>query len=410
MRLTLSVLWLVALVGCSHSDTAPDEQAVRPGAHTSESTNAAKVEPQDASHTGDSGPESVAAGSGDTEEDPRWYERFVVSQDNQRALQSGTIKPREVVTIDLEANKKRHIGFGTNVFQDRIRFKDGETIIFHQTKGTVAGIGVTSKDGNGGGQKFTPVDGQLSFQLENNSNHTLKFVIYEVVENEETVPHPTSGNATSSQRQTQDGVPVVNSIGMRFVPISAGTFTMGDANGHDNMVTLTQPFEPGVYEVTQEQYEKVMGKNPSEYTGPQNPVEQVSWDDAVEFCQKLSSLTAEEKSGYVYRLPTEAEWEYACRAGTKTEYSFGDTDPQLGDYAWYHINSARRHIPLVVRSRTGGDFTTCTATCGNGARTGMAIRSEPDWSCIGLGPGLPGRLLVQQVRLLPFGVPPQALA
>jgi hypothetical protein len=65
---------------------------------------------------------------------------------------------------------------------------DGETIIFHQTKGAVAGIGVTSKDGNGGGQEFMPVDGQLSFQLENNSNHTLKFVIYEVVENEEGVP------------------------------------------------------------------------------------------------------------------------------------------------------------------------------------------------------------------------------
>ena len=182
MRYVLVALLLVVVVGCGNSDTAPDEQAVKPEADTTGSTNAATVEPQDASRTGNSGPESVAAGSGDTEEDPRWYERFVVSQDNQRALQSGTIKAREAVTIDLEAKNKRHIGFGTNVFQDRIRFADGETIIFHQTKGAVAGIGVTSKDGNGGGQEFTPVDGQLSFQLENNSNHTLKYVIYEFVE------------------------------------------------------------------------------------------------------------------------------------------------------------------------------------------------------------------------------------
>ena len=183
MKQVLLTLLLVAVVGCGNSDTAPGEQAVKPGADTAESTDAATVEPQDASHTGDSGPESVAAGSGDTEEEPRWYERFVVSQDNQRALQSGTIKAREVVTIDLEAKNKRHIGFGTNVFQDDISFADGESITFHQTKGAKVGIGVTSTDGNGGGQEFTPVDGVLSFQLENKSNHTLKYVIYEVVEN-----------------------------------------------------------------------------------------------------------------------------------------------------------------------------------------------------------------------------------
>jgi formylglycine-generating enzyme required for sulfatase activity len=134
------------------------------------------------------------------------------------------------------------------------------------------------------------------------------------------------------------------SIGMQFVAIPAGTFTMGDANGFDDetphQVTLTQPFELGVYEVTQEQYEAVMGTNPSSFEGPQNPVEQVSWDDAVEFCRKLSELPAEKSAGYVYRLPTEAEWEYACRAGTTTKYSFGDSDSELGDYAWYCSNSA----------------------------------------------------------------------
>jgi hypothetical protein len=90
-------------------------------------------------------------------------------------------------------------------------------------------------------------------------------------------------------------------------------------------------------EVTQEQYEQVMKvPNPSEFKGPQNPVEQVSWSNAVEFCRKLSSLPEEKAAGYVYRLPTEAEWEYACRAGTQTAYSFGDSESELGDYAWYH--------------------------------------------------------------------------
>ena len=147
------------------------------------------------------------------------------------------------------------------------------------------------------------------------------------------------------QDQTQNGVPTVNSIGSHFVTIPAGTFTMGDANGDDDetphQVTLTKGFELGVYEVTQEQYEQVMGSNPSEFKGPQHPVEKVSWDDAVEFCRKLSALPAEKSAGYVYRLPTEAEWEYACRAGTTTKYSFGDSESELGDYAWYNENSGR---------------------------------------------------------------------
>jgi len=140
----------------------------------------------------------------------------------------------------------------------------------------------------------------------------------------------------------------VNSIGMRFVPIPAGTFTMGDAKHRPaHQVTLTKPFELGVYEVTQEQYEKVMGTNPSHFKGSQNPVEKVSWDDAVEFCRKLSALPAEKSAGYEYRLPTEAEWEYACRAGTTTTYSFGDSESELGAYAWYGNNSGNEQIDAV---------------------------------------------------------------
>jgi len=139
--------------------------------------------------------------------------------------------------------------------------------------------------------------------------------------------------------------PRKNSIGMEFKLLPGGTFTMGEG-GEAHKVTLTKPFGLGVYEVTQQQYEKVMGKNPSKFKAPQNPVEQVIWNDAVEFCRKLSDLPSEKSRGYVYRLPTEAEWEYACRAGTTTKYSFGDSESQLGDYGWYDKNSRKTTHPV----------------------------------------------------------------
>ncbi|MFY9251827.1 MAG: SUMF1/EgtB/PvdO family nonheme iron enzyme, partial [Fuerstiella sp.] len=98
-----------------------------------------------------------------------------------------------------------------------------------------------------------------------------------------------------------------NTLGMEFKPIIGGTFTMGDKDDAPaHRVTLTKAFELGVYGVTQKQYEQVMGTNPSEYKGAQNPVDTVSWHEAVEFCRKLSALPAEQAAGRVYRLPTEA--------------------------------------------------------------------------------------------------------
>jgi formylglycine-generating enzyme required for sulfatase activity len=96
-----------------------------------------------------------------------------------------------------------------------------------------------------------------------------------------------------------------------------------------------------------------MGTNPSKFKAPQNPVEQVSWTDAVEFCRKLSELPSEKSAGYVYRLPTEAEWEYACRAGTTTAYSFGDSGSRLGDYAWYDKNSGKTTHPVGGKKPNG---------------------------------------------------------
>jgi len=124
-----------------------------------------------------------------------------------------------------------------------------------------------------------------------------------------------------------------NSIGMEFASIPAGKFLMGspatekernpDETQHE--VTLTQGFRMGVHEVTQAQYEQVMGENPSEFKGATLPVETVSYDEALAFCKKLSDLPAEKAAGRKYRLPTEAEWEYCCRAGTSTPFHFGET-------------------------------------------------------------------------------------
>ena len=106
-------------------------------------------------------------------------------------------------------------------------------------------------------------------------------------------------------------------------------------------VTLTKPFYMGKFEVTQEQYQQVMGLNPSAFKGRDLPVEQVSWDDAQEFCKKAS-----EKTGLVVRLPTDAEWEHACRAGTKTTYYTGDAETDLERAAWYGKNSGNTTHPV----------------------------------------------------------------
>jgi formylglycine-generating enzyme required for sulfatase activity len=141
---------------------------------------------------------------------------------------------------------------------------------------------------------------------------------------------------TTSRAQDGDKV-ITNSVGMKLARIPAGKFLMGspateperDPEELQHEVAITRPFLMGVYEVTQAQYEKVMGKNPSFFSpgrggGPDHPVEQARWTDAVDFCRKLSALPAEKEAGRTYRLPTEAEWEYACRAGTATPFHFGD--------------------------------------------------------------------------------------
>ncbi|MGA2063425.1 MAG: SUMF1/EgtB/PvdO family nonheme iron enzyme [Thermoguttaceae bacterium] len=195
--------------------------------------------------------------------------------------------------------------------------------------------------------------------------------------------------------------PVVqsNSIGMKLVLIPPGEFAMGSSKeliegemrlhggdsreekwyrnnlpgeGPQHRVRITKPFWLGATPVTQGEYERVTGSNPSKFpmpppiskpsvpeyervTGsnpskfqrdPQRPVEQVSWDDAVEFCRKLSALPGEKAAKRRYGLPTEAQWEYACRAGTTTRWYAGDNEAGLFDVAWFNTNSGGQTHPV----------------------------------------------------------------
>ena len=145
----------------------------------------------------------------------------------------------------------------------------------------------------------------------------------------------------ASLRQSVEAVPgpkkaitldLGNGTKMELVLIRPGSFMMGDdKNGPIHKVNITKPLYIGKYEVTQKQWEAVMGNNPSNFKGPQNPVENVSWDDCQAFLKKIEEKFA--STGAKFSLPTEAQWEYACRAGSTNKYSFGDAEAGLGDYA-----------------------------------------------------------------------------
>lgn len=171
----------------------------------------------------------------------------------------------------------------------------------------------------------------------------------------------------------QDPQKFTNSIGMEFVLIPKGSYIRGSpptelnrlSNEDMHHVTLTKDFYLGAYEVTQQQFEKLMRRNPSHHQGetlrkelnekslkvadfPSEmlPVESVHWNEAVAFCKALSELPEERKAGREYRLPTEAEWERACRAESSTAYFFGDDPKVLGEYAWYKENSHEIPHPI----------------------------------------------------------------
>jgi formylglycine-generating enzyme required for sulfatase activity len=171
----------------------------------------------------------------------------------------------------------------------------------------------------------------------------------------------------------------INSVGMKLVTVPKGKFKMGSLEaetgrdsdeGPQHEVEITQPFQMGAYEVTQEEYQKVMGTNPSYFSAggggaarvagmdtKRFPVENVSWDDAQAFCRKLSELPAEKKAGRSYRLPTEAEWEHACRAGTTTAFHYGAslTSTQANMYGLSPYGGAKAG-PNLQRTEKVGSY------------------------------------------------------
>jgi formylglycine-generating enzyme required for sulfatase activity len=144
-----------------------------------------------------------------------------------------------------------------------------------------------------------------------------------------------------------------NNIGMAFRLIHSGSFTMG--SDHDwfsdvrypplvHEVRISRDFMIGVFPVTQGEFNRVVGINPSRHSGSNRPVDSVSWGDAVKFCDLLGN-----REGRTYRLPTEAEWEYSCRAGSTSMFSFGDEVRSFDLYGWWACNSSDTTQPVGLK-------------------------------------------------------------
>jgi formylglycine-generating enzyme required for sulfatase activity len=161
----------------------------------------------------------------------------------------------------------------------------------------------------------------------------------ESTKTDKTTPKPTVTKPTTANRKPTTSRPASNfrpqNPHIELVRIPPGTFMMGSTDGGENekpvhQVTITYSFYTGKYEVTRAEWQAVMGNNPSYFNdsgGANYPVENVSWNDAQEFIRKLNQMN----DGYRYRLPTEAEWEYSCRAGTTGDYA-GD----VNEMGWYY--------------------------------------------------------------------------
>ena len=165
----------------------------------------------------------------------------------------------------------------------------------------------------------------------------------------------------------EKAVDLGDGVVMELVLIPAGSFKMGSPDnevgrfgsmeGPVHRVRITRAFYMGKHEVTQEVWEKVMGTNPSVSNGAKNPVEEVSWDDCQEFLKKLNALPHPSplppgegaRVRDLFRLPTEAEWEWACRAGTKMQFCSGNADATLADYAWFDANSGSTPHPVGAK-------------------------------------------------------------
>lgn len=155
--------------------------------------------------------------------------------------------------------------------------------------------------------------------------------------------------AKRSGLSATDSLDLGGGVKLELVLIPAGSFLMGTekpdpkfaGQEKQHKVTLTQPFYMGKFEVTQPQYEKVIGSNPSKDKGETLPVSSVSWEDDQVFCKKLSESTKRDVT-----LPTDAQWEFAARAGTTTTWYTGDSEAELGKAAWYGANAGGKAHPV----------------------------------------------------------------
>ena len=196
--------------------------------------------------------------------------------------------------------------------------------------------------------------------------------------------------------------------------------------GPPHPVRISRSFYLGKYEVTQAQWEAAMGSNPSSFKDPAGPVENVSWHDARMFTERLNGVSALrgryastplDVSGMTYTLPTEAQWEYACRAGTTTAFCFGDSEDTLGEYAWHAANSGQTThavgqlkpnawaLTRYARKRLG---VVCGLGRGGQLRSVSADRSRRPSH--GLDPHLSQRLVGPLLVCRPVGVSAQSLA
>jgi len=157
----------------------------------------------------------------------------------------------------------------------------------------------------------------------------------------------------AQQQKTHEELPrtYTNSVGMEFILVPSGNFMMGGDPNFEETSSDEQPrhnvnirhvFYLGKHEVTQGQWAAVMGDNPSEFQARSNPVENVTWNDIQEFVRRLNEM----ESTTSYRLPSEAEWEYAARAGTTTKWYFGDDKSYVKSYAWIINNSGQKTRPV----------------------------------------------------------------
>lgn len=167
-------------------------------------------------------------------------------------------------------------------------------------------------------------------------------------------PLPTPSSTPILSTLTPKQKSSANPIDIDFVLIPAGEFSMGSPmnekdrysdEGPVHHIKIANAFYMGKYEITQKQWRDVMGENPYNFKDDNLPVEQVSWNDVQDFIKKLNEKEGVNK----YRLPSEAEWEYAARAGTTTRYSFGDDESRLGEYAWYYGNSGSKTSPVGLK-------------------------------------------------------------